>query len=37
MDLAGVREAEALAVLPEAEQAAWKALWAEVDELIVRG
>jgi serine/threonine-protein kinase len=30
-DLAGVRDAEALAKLPEEERPAWKALWAEVD------
>ncbi len=36
-DFALVREAEALARLPEAERDAWKALWAEVDELIVLG
>jgi hypothetical protein len=31
-DLAGIRNAEALAKLPEAERKAWQALWAEVDE-----
>jgi hypothetical protein len=29
--LAGVRDAEALAKLPEEERKAWKGLWAEVD------
>jgi hypothetical protein len=29
-DLAGVRDADALAKLPEAEQAEWKKLWADV-------
>ena len=33
-DLAGVREADALAGLPEAERAEWKALWEEVDGLL---
>jgi hypothetical protein len=33
-DLAGVRDAKALEVLPEAERAAWRALWAEVDRLL---
>ena len=32
-DLAGVREPEALAALPEAERAGWRALWAAVDAL----
>jgi serine/threonine-protein kinase len=35
-DLAGVRDAMALAQLPEAERAAWRALWAEVDALLAR-
>ena len=30
-DLAGVREPDALAKLPEAEQAAWQAFWADMD------
>jgi hypothetical protein len=29
-DLAGVRDKESLAILPEAEQEAWRKLWAEV-------
>ena len=33
-DLAGVRDAEALAKLPEAERKEWQALWAEVDRLL---
>jgi hypothetical protein len=33
-DLAGVRDPEALEVLPEAELAAWQALWAGVDGLL---
>jgi tetratricopeptide (TPR) repeat protein len=33
-DLAGVRDAKALQALPEAERAAWRALWAEVDRLL---
>ena len=33
-DLSGVREADALAGLPEAERAEWQALWEEVDGLI---
>jgi len=32
-DLAGVRDADALAKLPDDEQKAWRALWAEVDAL----
>ncbi len=35
-DLAGVRDADALAKLPESERAAWRALWAEVDALLAR-
>jgi tetratricopeptide (TPR) repeat protein len=35
-DLAGVRDADALAKLPEAERGAWRALWAEVDALMDR-
>ncbi len=33
-DLAGVRDADALAKLPEAERQDWEALWAEVDRLL---
>ncbi|CAN5916676.1 hypothetical protein BH23PLA1_BH23PLA1_33860 [soil metagenome] len=33
-DLAGVREPDALAALPEPERAEWQALWAEVDRLL---
>src|SRR5262249_48111777 len=33
-DLAGVREPDALAKLPEAERDAWHALWVEVDRLL---
>jgi serine/threonine-protein kinase len=33
-ELAGVREPDDLAKLPEAERAAWQALWAEVDRLL---
>jgi hypothetical protein len=35
-DLVGVRQAEALAKLPEAEQKEWQALWAEVEALLKR-
>jgi hypothetical protein len=35
-DLAGVREAEALAGLPADEQKAWQSLWADVDSLLKR-
>jgi tetratricopeptide (TPR) repeat protein len=35
-DLAGVREPEALALLPEAERVAWRSFWDEVDELLQR-
>ena len=35
-DLAGVREAEPLATLPEQERAAWRALWADVDALLAK-
>jgi hypothetical protein len=31
-DLAGVRDADAHAKLPEAERKAWQALWADVDD-----
>jgi hypothetical protein len=33
-DLAGVRDPEALAKLPEAEQEGWREVWAEVDRLL---
>ena len=33
-DLAGIRDPEARARLPEAEQNAWRAFWAEVDALL---
>src|SRR5262249_31774589 len=35
-DLAGVRDAAALAKLPESERAAWRSLWADVDALLAR-
>ena len=35
-DLAGVRDAAALAKLPEAERKEWRTLWAEVDRLLKR-
>ena len=35
-DLAGVRDADALAKLPEAERAEWQALWDEVDALLAK-
>ncbi len=35
-DLAGVRDAEALAKLPESERVAWQSFWAEVDVLLAR-
>ena len=35
-DLAGVRDADALAKLPESERDAWRSLWAEVDALLAR-
>ena len=35
-NLAGVRDADALAKLPEAERAAWKKLWADVDALLAQ-
>jgi Tfp pilus assembly protein PilF len=35
-DLAGVRDAEALARLPESERVAWRSLWSEVDALLAR-
>ena len=34
VDLATVRDAEALAQLPDAEREAWEALWTEVDEVL---
>jgi serine/threonine-protein kinase len=33
-DLAGIRDDDALARLPEAERTAWRALWAEADALL---
>jgi phenylalanine-4-hydroxylase len=33
-DLAGIRDTEALAALPESERAAWQALWERVDSLM---
>jgi tetratricopeptide (TPR) repeat protein len=33
-DLISVREPKALAVLPDVEQAAWRKLWADVDQLL---
>jgi serine/threonine-protein kinase len=35
-ELAGIRDAAELAMLPEAEQAEWKKLWADVDALLKR-
>jgi eukaryotic-like serine/threonine-protein kinase len=35
-DLAGVRDTEELAKLPEAEKASWRALWGDVDRLLTR-
>src|SRR5262249_41447447 len=35
-DFAGVRDAAALAKLPEAERAAWQTLWANVADLLKR-
>jgi serine/threonine-protein kinase len=35
-DLAGVRDSDALAALPEPERGAWRARWAEVDALLAR-
>jgi hypothetical protein len=34
--LTGVRDADALAKLPEAGRTAWQAPWAEVDALLAR-
>jgi hypothetical protein len=36
-DLAGVRDVDALAKLPEPERKQWAALWAEVDSLLSKG
>ncbi len=35
-DLAGVRDADALAKLPESERAAWRSFWSEVDALLAK-
>jgi serine/threonine-protein kinase len=35
-DLVGVRDSGALAKIPEAERAAWRAFWAEVESLLAR-
>jgi hypothetical protein len=35
-NLAGVRDADALAKLPESERTAWSALWADVDALLAK-
>jgi serine/threonine-protein kinase len=35
-DLAGVRDAAALAKVPEAERAGWRSLWVDVDALLAR-
>jgi eukaryotic-like serine/threonine-protein kinase len=35
-DLAGVRDTNALAKLPDAERAAWRALWDELDAVLKR-
>jgi eukaryotic-like serine/threonine-protein kinase len=35
-DLAGIRDAETLAKLPEAERKEWQALWTEVEALLIR-
>ncbi len=35
-DLAGVRDTDALAKLPEAERVEWKKLWADVDALLMK-
>ena len=35
-DLAGLRDKESLATLPEAEQEAWRKLWADVADLLTR-
>jgi hypothetical protein len=36
-DLAGVRDTHALAKLPEAERAAWRALWSDAEGHLKRG
>ena len=36
VDLASIRDPEALAMLPEAERTEWQSLWAEVDALLKR-
>jgi hypothetical protein len=33
-DLVGVRDAKSIATLPKAEQAEWRTLWADVDQLL---
>ena len=35
-DLAGLRDTDALAKLPEAERVEWKKLWADVDALLMK-
>jgi hypothetical protein len=35
-DLDGLRDAEALARLPEAEREDWQSLWADVDAILAR-
>jgi hypothetical protein len=35
-DLAGVRDPDARAKLPETEHSAWRALWADVDALLTK-
>ena len=35
-DLAGIREADALAKLPEAERKEWQTLWADVDAMLAK-
>ena len=35
-DLAGVRDADALANLPEAKRQEWRALWADVGALLAK-
>ncbi len=35
-DLAGVRDGDAIAIIPADEQKAWQSLWAEVDSLLKR-
>jgi hypothetical protein len=36
-DLAGLRDADALAKLPEKDKRTWRALWSDVDALLRRG